>query len=143
MWKAVSQRSLYFLYVRLFCSRKLPSKAYYLKVKLYLTRSNYLTSIFENITTKNYFICSVMYFVPRSCILQILTQHVLHKCYFLRRTKLISSFYILTAIWVPCGQLWTILQGTASANLMLLTVFYLFDLFDLKVSGSLVTRLGP
>ena len=50
-------------------------------------------------------------------------------------------FLFLTAIWLPHGQFWAIIGGTASLNPMLMTAFYIFDP---KITGSLVARsLSP
>ena len=43
----------------------------------------------------------------------------------------------LTAIWLPDGQLWAIIEGLTHP--MLITAFYIFDP---RVTGSLLTRLG-
>ena len=51
-----------------------------------------------------------------------------------------SQFFFLTAIWLPHGQLWAIIGGDSLTHPMLITAFYIFDP---RVTGSLVARLGP
>ena len=55
---------------------------------------------------------------------------------------LMISFWGLfsTAIWVSHGQLWAIIEGTAS---LIRYQSLRFDDFDPKVTGNPVTRLGP
>ena len=52
----------------------------------------------------------------------------------------ILGFIFLTAVWLSHGQIWVILEGTAS-----LTWFQSLRLYNLgpKLTGNLVMRLGP
>ena len=49
-------------------------------------------------------------------------------------------FIFLTAVWLPHGQLWAIIGETASFTQCWALCF---NDFDLKVTGSVLTRLGP
>ena len=54
---------------------------------------------------------------------------------------LIDSLIIfLTAIWLPHGQLWSILKGTASPTWC---YSLRFNYFDPEITVSLVVRLSP
>ena len=48
-------------------------------------------------------------------------------------------YIFLTAIWLPHGQLWAIIEGTASFTRLSLRAY----IFDVKVIGSLVTGWVP
>ena len=52
-----------------------------------------------------------------------------------------SSAFFLTAIWLAHSQLWVIIEEAVS---LLLDVNHLhFYIFNPKVAGSLIARLGP
>ena len=49
-------------------------------------------------------------------------------------------YIFVTAIWLSHGQLWVIIEEVVSLTQCQSLTFYIFDP---KVTGSLVTRLGP
>ena len=54
--------------------------------------------------------------------------------------KLLFKVFFLTATWLPHGQLLGHYRGDSLTHPMLITLFYIFDL---KVTRSLLARLGP
>ena len=65
-------------------------------------------------------------------IYKLVTRVIQYLCFVL-------FFVFLTAIWLPCSQLWATIEGQPHSP----DVITVFCIFGLNATGSLVARLGP
>ena len=143
-WPQLLSRNKETLYSERNCSLQLITVTY--KEKMFF-RNNYSTLdhslflwVFTYYFTKIFVHLSVIAAVCYFSVYKLIEWDPANVYFFKVNSRKLEKgviFFILTAIWLPHGQLWAILKETASLTQCL---SLRFDYFEPKVTGNLVTR---